>query len=137
MCRTAASEYPLFEVSELELRRRGPSYTIDTVLELKAQGHTNISWLIGADMLLILPKWHRARELIQQASILVMARPGVAIEWDALPPEFRRLQQNVVEAPLIGISATEIRRRVRAGESIDGLTPDGVVRYIREKRLYQ
>ena len=66
-----------------------------------------------------------------------MARPGVAIEWDALPPEFRRLQQNVVEAPLIGISATEIRRRVRAGESIDGLTPDGVVRYIREKRLYR
>ncbi len=137
MCRIATAGDPLFEVSDIELRRSGPSYTIDTVRSLKAAGHPEISWLIGADMLLLLPMWHRARELIHEANMLVMNRPGFAIQWEKLPTEFRGLQANVVAAPLLDISASEIRRRLRAGESVDDLLPAAVVRYIKEKGLYR
>jgi nicotinate-nucleotide adenylyltransferase len=136
MCRIATAGDPLFEVSDIELKRSGPSFTIDTVRTLKAMGHRDVAWLIGADMLQILPKWHLARELIHEARILVMNRPGFAIDWSELPQEFRTLKANVVDAPLIEVSATEIRRRIRAGDSVAGLVPDAVLAYIREKGLY-
>src|SRR5579864_6055283 len=63
MCRLAVKEQPLFEVSDIELGRGGPSYTIDTAAELATRGEHPIRWLIGADMLLDLPHWHRAAEL--------------------------------------------------------------------------
>lgn len=137
MCRMAAQSDPRFMVSDIELRRSGPSYTIDTVHQLQAQGHPRIEWLIGADMLAILPKWHRARELIRDATILIMARPGSPIEWESLPAEFQSLRENVVPAPLMDISATEIRRRVRVGEPIDELVPSAVAAYIHERGLYR
>lgn len=137
MCRVATEGKPLFEVSDIELHRSGPSYTIDTVQSLKAAGHREVSWLIGADMLMLLPMWHRSRELIREANMLVMNRPGCAIQWDELPQEFRGLQANVVEAPLLDISATEIRQRIREGKSVEGLLPEAVIRYINEKGLYR
>lgn len=137
MCRIAIEGDPLFEVSDIELHRPGPSYTIDTVRSLRAAGYPEISWLIGADMLMLLPLWHRSRELIREANMLVMNRPGCAIQWDELPEEFRELQTNVVEAPLLDISATRIRQRIHDGESVEGLLPDAVIRYIDEKRLYR
>lgn len=137
MCRLAVADDPFFEVSDIELRRLGPSYTIDTVLNFKAMGHRNVAWLIGADMLQILPKWHRARELIMEATILIMRRPGYPIDWQTLPPEFRPLQANVVDAPLVDISATDIRRRIRTGGPVDGLLPAPVIQYIHEKGLYR
>ena len=66
-----------------------------------------------------------------------MARPGFVLDWEQLPEPFRKLQENVVEAPLVDISATEIRRRIAAGEPIDGLTPPAVVDYIKEHHLYR
>ena len=66
-----------------------------------------------------------------------MARPGWAFNWESRPPEYRILQERIVPAPLVPISATEIRRRVRAGQPIDGLTPRAVVDYIREHGLYR
>lgn len=137
MCRIAAEGDSLFEVSDIELHRKGPSFTIDTVHELQRSGQGPIEWLIGADMLAILPKWHRATELIRDAQILIMARPGFEIRWNDLPEEFRFLKSNVVPAPLIDISATEIRRRVAAGESIADVVPPGVASYIRERGLYR
>lgn len=137
MCRLATAGDIFFQINDLELHRDGPSYTIDTIRALKAQGHTAISWLIGADMLQILPKWHQAESLIQEATILVMARPGFVLPWDSLPVGFRQLKANLVEAPLIDISATEIRRRVREGLSLDELTPPAVIEYIRQRGLYR
>ncbi len=137
LCRIAVADEPRFEVSDLEVRRSGPSYTIDTVAELRRQGHSHISWLIGADMLLYLPKWHRSRELLEQVTFLVMPRPSVPIDWAALPPAYRTLQGNLLDTPLVDISATEIRRRVKAGESIDTLTPPAVAQYIRDHGLYR
>lgn len=137
MCRLAVENEQIFEVSDIEQHRPGPSYTIDTVLELKHQGWDQVHWLIGADQLNSLPRWHRAEELIEIAEFVVMRRPGFEFEWTALPPAFQKLQNNVVEAPLVDISATQIRARVAAGESIDGLTPPAVVDYIRRHGLYR
>lgn len=137
MCRIAAAGNPQFSVSDIELRRSGPSYTIDTVRQLKAQGHQRIEWLIGADMLAILPQWHLAQDLIREAAILILARPGFDLKWDSLPPDFQFLQQNVVPGPLIDISATDIRNRIKLGQEIDDLVPPGVASYIREHGLYR
>jgi nicotinate-nucleotide adenylyltransferase len=136
MCRLAVNGDPLFEVSALELRRSGPSYTFDTVQELARQGHGKVHWLIGADMVPILPQWHRALELIEQLDFVIMTRPGWRFNWQSLPREFQRLQHNVVPTPLIDISSTDIRRRVQQGQSIDYLTPQEVQDYIQAHRLY-
>ena len=137
MCRLATAAEPLFEVSDIETRRAGPSYTIDTAQELREQGMRDVHWLIGADMLLYLPKWHRPRELLKAVDFVVMARPGWTIDWDKLPAEFRHLQSHVVAAPLVDVSASDIRRRVRDGLPIEGMVPPSVERYIREHGLYR
>jgi nicotinate-nucleotide adenylyltransferase len=136
MCRLATKNDALFEVLDVEILRPGPSYTIDTIRQLKAQGWPEVHWLIGADQLLDLPKWREALSLIADAHLVIIRRPGYEIDWSKLPDEYHVLKDRVVDAPLVDISATEIRRRVRAGESIDGLTPPEVVEYIKDKQLY-
>ena len=141
MCRLAVAGDALYEVDDLEAHRSGPSYTLDTVRELRRRGgdwaDQPVHWLIGADSLLQLPTWHQPLALLEEVHFVVMARPGWAFDWERLPPPFRKLRENVVEAPLIDISATDIRRRVRAGEPIDDLTPKPVADYIRERGLYR
>ena len=136
MCRLATAGEVLFEVSDVELRRRGPSYTVETARELRRQGWPAVAWLIGADMVPILPTWHQPYDLLREVELIVMARPGRTFDWATLPEPFRRLEGNVVEAPLVDISATTIRRRVAAGHSIRYLTPDAVCDYIRRHGLY-
>lgn len=137
MCQLAAAQEPrLFEVSDIEIQRTGKSYTIDTVRQLKAHGWPEVHWLIGADMLAILPKWHQAEALIGEARLLIMARPGWRFDWAKLPAAFQHLQANVVSAPLIEISATDIRRRCAQGRSVRLLTPAPVADYIEQHHLY-
>ena len=111
---------------------------IEIALEARQAGANPLWWLIGADMLNYLPKWHQAQQLIQECNFLILARPGVELQWNALSPSFRdRLEPNVVPAPLIDISATEIRDRVRNGLPIDDLTVPPVIEYIRANGLYR
>ncbi|HEX8524661.1 MAG TPA: nicotinate (nicotinamide) nucleotide adenylyltransferase [Tepidisphaeraceae bacterium] len=137
MCQLATQELPLFEVSDIELQRSGPSYTLDTARQLHALGIKKVDWLIGADMLRILPSWHQAQTLIREVNFIIIARPGWSFDWQQLPQEFQFLKEHVVEAPMIDISATQIRQRIGAGEPIDDLTPPAVARYIQEQKLYQ
>jgi len=138
MCRLAAAcQSDLFEVSDVEIVRPGQSYTIDTVRLLKSQGWPQVHWLIGADMLQILPQWHQAEALLREASLVIMARPGWKIDFDALPAPFRELRHNVVEAPMLDISASDIRRRLAMGRSIRFLVPEPVERYIAARGLYR
>ena len=137
MCRLAVEGSDLFEVDDLELRRDGPSYTLDTVRELRRRGWPEVHWMIGADMLQILPFWHEPAALLAETRFLIVARPGWSLDWDRLPPEYQALRKDVVTAPLVEIRATEIRERVREGKSIEYLTPEGVERYIGRHDLYR
>ena len=141
MCRLAITERggrtPTYEVSDIETRRSGPSFTIDTAQELRQAGEADVHWLIGADMLRSLPTWHRPLDLLRDVHFVVMARPGWEIDWNALPPEYRHLKDHVVAAPVIDISSTEIRRRVRQNLPIDHLLPQPVAHYIDAHHLYR
>lgn len=137
MCRRAVDSVDGFQIDDRELRQNGPSYTIRTVRNLKSEGASEVTWLIGADMLNILPKWYEPQALLAETQFLIMARPGWSFEWDSLPKPFQALKDRVVPVPQIDISASEIRRRVRAGIAIDFLTPPAVCRYIQDHRLYQ
>ncbi|MCD4824951.1 MAG: nicotinate (nicotinamide) nucleotide adenylyltransferase [Phycisphaerae bacterium] len=138
----------LFEISDVELRRDGPHYTVDTVEQLiEQQGPAvELSVVIGVDTLADLPDWHRATDLLDMATIIVACRPPHALEEvrrgiSALgePLNARQvasLSESAVATPLIDISSTQIRRRVAAGLSIRYLTPQTVQAYISENKLY-
>ena len=137
MCRLAVAGDPFFEVSDVEVSRPGPSYTLDTARQLRQSGWDHVAWLIGADMVRILPDWHRPMDLLREVELVVMARPGWTMDWDALPEPFQRLKGQVVEAPLMDISSTLVRRRVAAGQSVRYLTPAAVCDYIGTRGLYR
>jgi nicotinate-nucleotide adenylyltransferase len=137
MCQLAAEQSAIFDVDDIEVNRTGPSFTIETARELKARGWRDVHWLIGADMLNLLPRWHRPRELLDEVHFILMARPGFEFDWSKLSSEFSHLRDRIVEAPRIDISSTDIRRRLRGGLPIDYLTPPSVVGYIRARDLYR
>jgi len=88
-------------------------------------------------MVASLPDWHQPQDLLREVEWVIMARYGSAMDWQKLPEAYRRLEGNVVEAPLIDISASGIRRRIADGRSARFLTPDAVCDYIAAHRLYR
>lgn len=142
MCRLAVEGDPLFEVDDREIRRPGPSYTIDTARSLQLQpafAGAPVDWLIGADLLTGLTRWRETDALLTGTIVrfIVMRRPGHDIDWHALPPAVGALRDRVVEAPAIDISATDIRDRVRAGRDARYLVPEAVRQYIERHALYR
>jgi len=147
MIRLAIAGEALFDVSDMELKRRPPSYTFETLMALRQQHGLDVSlyWIIGADMLADLPAWHRAGEVVDMATIITASRPPYSERLPATLEKLRdsfiaeqvaRLGAGVAPTPLIDITSTQIRHRVRAGKSIRYLTPDSVINYIYGERLY-
>lgn len=144
MVELAIAGHPSFEATDVELNRDGPSYSIVTVEQLKA-GHADwdIHFLIGADTLPELPTWYHVAELADLCKFAVFARPGESLENTA--PLRGALRDDQIAAirgrcfpiPLIGVSSTDVRRRVREGRSIRYLVPEPVRAYIDEHRLYR
>ena len=124
-----------FESSDVDINRAGPTYTIDTLKELRAKSGmtTELFLIIGADSVAELPRWHKLKELIAMCTILAFARPGVKME---IAPEIRN-KIRLVRAPLIDISATEIRKRAKAGKEIRYIVPEQVRNYIKKRGLYK
>jgi nicotinate-nucleotide adenylyltransferase len=137
MCQLAVQGLAGFAVSDVELRRSTPSYTLETARVLRQSGTSEIAWLIGADTVPQLHSWHEPEKLLREVFFVAVRRPGVDIPWETLGPAYQHLRDRVVEAPLIDISATVIRQRVWTGKSIDFLTPPAVVEYIRNRGLYR
>jgi len=130
MLRRALKGNPLFEATDLELRRGGVSYTVDTLRELKRRSKASLYWILGADAARLLPRWKSIDEVRRLASFIILPRPG-----DRVPPKMPK--DHIVRAPLLEISSSEIRDRVRQGLSVRYLVPDSVERYLREKGLYR
>lgn len=134
----------LFEVSDVEMHRSGPSYTIDTVAEFRRRlgSGVELSWIIGADSLPELPTWHRIAELVNQVRIVTATRPGwkppaMASLTTAVGTEAAQsLLEDCIETPAIDISSTDIRARVADGRSVRYLIPAEVASYIEKHRLF-
>lgn len=147
MLELATAGEGLFELCELELHRRGPSYTVDTLTALRQQTpEATLHWAIGADMLADLAAWRRVQDVLDLAELIILARPP----WDeqvervfarlggTFPPEqIERFRRSLADTPRIDISSTDIRRRVREGKSIRYLVPESVRGHIEAHGLYK
>jgi len=133
MAALAATTARGLEVSDLELRRDGPSYTSTTLERLHADGHTpaDLFFILGADAFAEIGTWHDYPRLFDLSNFAVVSRPGF---------ETAGLQRGpgifLVAAETPDVSSTEIRRRVGAQEPIDGMVPPIVADHIRRHRLY-
>jgi nicotinate-nucleotide adenylyltransferase len=134
MVRLAAGSHPALEVSDIEAARPGASYTIQTLREIRSTTGVDELWFImGADSLTQFFTWKDPEALLAECRFAVAPRPGV----DPADADPRVLERSVIlDMPLVGVSATEIRSRVRHGRSIRYQVPAEVESYIREKRLY-
>jgi nicotinate-nucleotide adenylyltransferase len=135
----AVAEHPAFGVSRLELERPGPSYTVETVRAIHAHYPTFRLYLIlGADMALDFASWRDPDEIMALATVVAVTRPGVTLE--ALHARQTAKGLAPIEAltvPGLAISSTELRARIRAGQSIRYLTPDPVAGFIVKMGLYR
>lgn len=140
MCRLAVAADPRIDIDDREIRRDGPSYTSRTAAERSLESGRPVHWLIGADLLAGLPRWHDAATLLADPPTLVrfivMRRPGYAIDWATLPHEVQHLRENVVEVPQVPVSSSQVRAAVVTGEPIDALVGPDVSRYIERHGLY-
>jgi nicotinate-nucleotide adenylyltransferase len=135
MVRLAIAGEPRFVVDRIELRRRGVSYTLDTVRELDAAEPGN-EWvlILGQDQYATLHTWRDWRELVARVTLAIANRPDI----DAAPnPQIACVPHQMVSLPMMDVSSTEVRRRVAAGESIASLVPPAVASYIERRRLYR
>jgi len=122
-----------FAISTLELSRPGPSYTVDTLDEMKKK-HDDIWLLLGADSLLDLPTWRDPDGILARARLAVAARPGFPAR--RIPARVQRRVDWLPNAP-VDISSRDLRRRVADGRSIRFLVPDRVARLIERLGLYR
>lgn len=132
MVRAAIAGDPRFAADDLELRREGPSYTVDTLRELHRRAPADeLFLLLGADAVRDLPTWHQPGEVVQLATLTTMTREGEGTDptlpYPAVPVPVTR----------VDVSATEIRRRAAVGESIRYLVPDAVRAIIERDGLYR
>jgi len=145
MIALAIAEDKNFQVSDCELKKPAPSYTLETIRQFQAKhgSGTSIYWLIGADSIDDLLHWYGITELIDGCNLTTMYRAGCK------PPDFSKfaavwgrqrvgkLQRNVIQTPLIDISSTEIRDRLAAGRDVSGMLHPPVADYIYKHGLYQ
>ena len=144
MVKAAINENDKFEISDIEIRREGKSYTIDTVQEiLHDYGQDcEVFLIIGADSLNELELWKNIKKLSQLCHFVIVNRPGFST--DATPrlaelignKNISDIEKLRIEIEPVGISSTEIRKRLKDGVEIKGLVPDCVEAYIKEHGLY-
>jgi nicotinate-nucleotide adenylyltransferase len=137
----ATQSNKFFKVSDMELRRKGLSYTLDTMIELhKTFGSaTELFFIIGADSLADLSKWHEAKTLVEKCHFIATTRQGVDIDFSAIKNYFGAAaieHIHRVTTPELEISSTDLREKIRLGRSIKYLVPEVVEEYILREELY-
>jgi nicotinate-nucleotide adenylyltransferase len=130
----ATASNPRFSVSRIDIDRPGPTYTIDTLRDLRtASPNADLYFITGADALAKMMTWHDVESLFSLAHFVGCTRPGHRLSGAGLPEG----KVSLVEIPALAISSTECRHRVAAGEPVWYLVPDGVVQYIAKRGLYR
>jgi nicotinate-nucleotide adenylyltransferase len=155
MASLAAADRPGWMASRIEIDRKGPSYSYDTLVELgQDRPSTQIFFILGVDAFAEIATWSRYPAVLDLANFLVVSRPGITLDSlrERVPSAFEQRPPRppsrlsglgseetrviLVDATTPDVSSTEIRRRVSNGESIAGLVPDRVAAYIQAHRLY-
>jgi nicotinate-nucleotide adenylyltransferase len=131
----ATASNPRFSVSRVDIDRAGPTYTIDTLRDLRAERGDDVDlfFITGADALGAIFTWRDLDALFALAHFVGCTRPGHHLADPGLPPG----KVSLVEVPALAISSTECRERVGAGQPIWYLVPDGIVQYINKRGLYR
>lgn len=129
----ATASNPRFTVSRVDIDRPGPTFTIDTLRDLRGQRpDAELFFITGADALAQILSWKDADELFDLAHFVGVTRPGYVLSESGLPADRVSLQ----EVPAMAISSTDCRARVERAEPVWYLVPDGVVQYVNKYRLY-
>ena len=130
----ATMSNPQFSVSRIDIDREGPTYTTDTLRELRAlHADADLFFITGADALSQIFSWRNAQELFDLAHFIGVTRPGHTLTDPGLPAG----GVSLVEVPALAISSTDCRLRVSRNEPVWYLVPDEVVRYIDKRKLYR
>lgn len=130
----ATAANPGFTVSRIDIDRDGPTYTIDTLRELRLERpDADLFFISGADAVAQILDWKDAAELFELAHFVAVSRPGHRLNVSGLPKQHLSL----LEVPALAISSTDCRSRVRRGSPVWYLVPDGVVQYISKYHLYR
>jgi nicotinate-nucleotide adenylyltransferase len=131
----ATASNPRFSVSRVDIDRGGPTYTVDTLRDLRLDRGDEVDFffITGADALGQIFSWRDADELVEMAHFVGCTRPGHTLTDPGLPLG----KASLVEIPALAISSTACRERVRRGEPVWYLVPDGIVQYINKRGLYQ
>jgi nicotinate-nucleotide adenylyltransferase len=130
----ATASNPMFTVSRVDIDRDGPTYTIDTLRDLQRERpEAEFYFITGADAVAQILGWHDHDNLWNMAHFVAVSRPGHVLSTAGLPSE----DVSQLEIPALAISSTDCRKRVRRGEPVWYLVPDGVVQYIAKHHLYR
>jgi nicotinate-nucleotide adenylyltransferase len=137
----ATHSNPYFFVSDIELRRAGPSYTIDTVKALIGLYgvQTELYFITGADTIQEIPTWKDIDDLLALCNFVATARPGCINSIDNIVNYFGKKGRSHIHqlaTPELEISSTDIRQRIKAGKSIKYIVPESVENYLRKEKLY-
>lgn len=141
MTRLAVADNPCFAVSDIEIKRQGRSYTVDTLREIKElYGPSYILYFIsGTDTIQDLPNWHRPEEILSLCQFVGATRPDGSQSIGQVIDHFGELGKHILKltVPTMQISSTELRRRIANGQSVRYMMPPAVVEYIRKNGVYQ
>jgi nicotinate-nucleotide adenylyltransferase len=134
MASLAVAGQESIDVSDVDIMRGGPTYTVDTLLDIAVlHPNADVFFIVGSDAVAGLPSWHRAEELRISTSFIVVTRPGVP--QPQLDVEGYDL--NLLQIPPVDVSSSAIRERVSKGLALTGLVPSAVAEYIMAQGLYR
>ncbi|HIB10697.1 MAG: nicotinic acid mononucleotide adenylyltransferase [Chloroflexi bacterium] len=141
MVELATSDNPYFQVCDNETRRGGPTYTVDTLIELRGSLGTDASlyFIVGVDILRRFHDWKEPERVLELCNVVVVTRPGHEdFDWPAWLVTFPQAADRLtrLDTTMVDISGTEIRRRSGQGKSVRKLVPASVAEYIQERNLY-
>lgn len=140
MCRLAVADNPFFDVSDIEIRRGGDTYTVDTLREMRAHYPDNVEFwfIIGADAVASISLWRESDAIAQLCKLAAVTRPGFQLDsaTRAQVDEAGAFDVRYLQATALSVSSSDLRERLEQSLSIRYLTTDGVCDYIREKGLY-